>query len=69
MYGDTVDAAYAPIETMPEEIGSKIAVLNMLQLNGTEGSELTWVLNTGTVITKNELYYLPVDVDTLSIDT
>ena len=69
VYGDTVDAAYAPIETMPEEIGSKIAVLNMLQLNGTEGSELTWVLNTGTVITKNELYYLPVDVDTLSIDT
>ncbi len=72
VFGDTEDAAYAPIETMPEDVANQIAVLNMLDkpadLSGS-AIEPTWVLNTGTMILSNELYYLPVDVDTLFIDT
>ena len=69
VYGDTLDAAYAPIETMPEEVGEKIAMLNMLDKPMDGYGDYVWVLNTGTMVTKNELYYLPVDVDTLYIDT
>tara|TARA_R110000796_G_scaffold214892_4_gene330899 strand:+ start:1450 stop:2592 length:1143 start_codon:yes stop_codon:yes gene_type:complete len=69
VYGDTIDAAYAPIETMPEEVGEKIAMLNMLDKPMDGYGDYVWVLNTGTMVTKNELYYLPVDVDTLYIDT
>jgi hypothetical protein len=68
VYGDTIDAAYVPIETMPEEVGEKIAMLNMLDKLEQYG-DYSWVLNTGTIVIKNELYYLPVDVDTLYIDT
>ena len=69
VYGDTIDAAYAPIETMPEEVGEKVAMLNMLDKPIDDYGDYVWVLNTGTMVTKNELYYLPVDVDTLYIDT
>lgn len=69
VYGDTINAAYAPIETMPEEVGAKIAMLNMLDKEEDIYGDPVWVLNTGTMVTKNELYYLPVDVDTLYIDT
>ena len=59
VFGDTVNAAYRPIESMPEDIAANIATLDLLNKEGLITHEPNWMLNIGVMAKKGELYYLP----------
>ena len=64
VYGDTSDAAYRPVESMPEDVAAKIATLDLLDKEwstSTHGNN--WMLNVGVIVNKGELYYLPITAE------
>tara|TARA_B100000131_G_scaffold321898_1_gene374132 strand:+ start:5054 stop:6253 length:1200 start_codon:yes stop_codon:yes gene_type:complete len=56
VYADTPDAAYRPVESMPEETQRAISMLNFYDK---DDSKDAWVLGLGIMLIKNELYYIP----------
>lgn len=72
VYADTPDAEYRPIGEMPESIATKIATLNFLNKGPDEDSPNNvvgeWALNTGLIVRKGELYYLPITKEELEED-
>lgn len=66
VYGDTSDAAYRPVESMPEDVAAKIATLDLLDKEwSTSTHNNNWMLNVGVIVNKGELYYLPITAEEL----
>ena len=62
VYADTPDAAYRPVESMPEETQRAISMLNFYDKDGSKQAGThsdAWVLGLGIMLIKNELYYIP----------
>jgi hypothetical protein len=61
VYGDNA-GTFQPIEDIPDSVASQISTLDFLgkDMSTMSYEDNAWVLNTGVMVKKGVLYYLPV---------